>query len=106
MADNDMVTNVIGKWLVGTVRGALVAGVSGLLVMLSQHSTDIAVIKAGQTALAEAIAEFKRSLSQHDAIIDRQIGHVVNVQDEQAKELAAIRQAQQDYIESHGLRRP
>ena len=100
------VSGVIGKWVVGTVRTALLGGVGSLLVMLNQHSTEIAVMKTNQVTTAEAIGDLRRTLEKHDEFVDRQIGHVVNVEDEQAKELAAIRQAQQDYIESHGLRRP
>ena len=63
------VSGVIGKWVVGTVRTALLGGVGSLLVMLNQHSTEIAVMKTNQVTTAEAIGDLRRTLEKHDEFV-------------------------------------
>ena len=53
------------------------------------HSNDLAAIK-------EDVTNLTKSVEHYSASVDKQIGQVVNVAQEQAKELATLRQAIRD----------
>ena len=73
--------------------GILITVMLGLagwnLATTASHSSDLAAIKAQVSNLAQ-------SVDRYSAAVDNKIGQVVNVTNEQAKELAAIRQAIRD----------
>jgi peptidoglycan hydrolase CwlO-like protein len=70
--------------------------VGTLIWLVMSHTTDIATIKANQENIKESVSTLVKTIDRYSDSVDKQIGHVVNVEQEQEKEMAAIKQAMQD----------
>ena len=73
--------------------GVLITILLGLggwnLATTFSHSSDLSAIK-------EDVSNLTKSVEHYSASVDKQIGQVVNVAEQQARELAAIKQAVRD----------
>ena len=73
--------------------GVLITILLGLggwnLATTFSHSSDLSAIK-------EDVSNLTKSVEHYSASVDKQIGQVVNVAEQQARELAALKQAIRD----------